>query len=578
MSLLAPHGPLPTKPEIKAAFASFSTYTKILLVSLVVLGSLSLLGLVWQFNTKAAVSVAVPGGRLEEGIIGTPRFINPLLAISDADRDVSSLIYSGLMRRSASGELIPDLAERVETSSDGTRFTFYLKRGLTWHDGTPLTSEDIKFTIEKAKDPAIQSPRRANWEGVSIERPDDTTITFVLKQPFAGFLDSATIGILPKHIWETSTAENFAFNTHNTEPIGSGPYRLNRVEYDASGIATAYFLKPFSGFALGSPKVDITIRIYPNETDRLAAYKRGEISAMAAVDPATAGKLKESGTTIKEAGLPRIFAVFFNQNQNPVFAHKEVRVALDAAIDKRSIVSTILLGYGKPLAGPSVNQLDTRTGTGTSFVTTASTILEEAGWRKNAEGIYEKKNGNTTEVLRFTLNTSDTPELKQIAIALANTWRKLGAAVEVKIFDTGTLQQELIRPRKYDALLFGQIVGREPDLFAFWHSSQRLDPGLNIAGYTNTTVDKLLEQARGAVDTTTRRKATDQALVTIMNDAPAVFLYTPSFIYIVPPEVKNLNLGTIQTTGDRFSNIYLAYSHTEYVWRLFANPASILTK
>src|SRR5205085_467597 len=134
---------------------------------------------------------------------------------------------------------------------------------------------DVAFTIEKAKDPNSQSPRRAGWEGVSVERPDDQTIIFVLKQPFAGFLDSTTMGIIPEHIWGNVNPDNFAFSEYNTEPIGSGPYMISSIEKDSSGIATAYSLIPFTNFALGSPKVNVTIRIYPNETERLAAYDRG---------------------------------------------------------------------------------------------------------------------------------------------------------------------------------------------------------------------------------------------------------------------------------------------------------------
>lgn len=577
MSARAPQGFLPTKSELKAAFTSVSPSTRLGIIGLLVIGTISLLGLLWQLNTKAIVSVAVPGGIIEEGIIGTPRFINPLLAISDADRDMVRLIYSGLMRRTAKGELIPDLAEKVEASADGTRFTFYLKEGLTWHDGTPLTSRDVEFTILQARDPNVQSPRRAVWEGVSIERPDDTTIIFTLKQPFAGFLDSTTIGIIPQHLWEKISPENFTFSEYNTSPVGSGPYVIDNIDKDGSGITTAYHLKPFSNFALGAAKVDVTIRIYPNEAERLSAYERGEITAMAAIDPSTASKLKAEGATIKEAELPRIFGVFFNQNQNPVFTHREVRLALDTAIDKKAIVSKTLLGYGKPLAGPTISQLDTRSGSEADHLKAAALILEKAGWQKNTSGIYEKKTKTSTEILKFTINTNDTPELKEVANTLSATWRKLGALVEVKIFDSGNLQQQVIRPRKYDALLFGQIIGREPDLFAFWHSSQRLDPGLNIAGYTNSSVDKFLERARTSVDPSAQTKDTDAALLTIMNDIPAVFLYTPSFIYVVPPEIKSMNVGTIQNTGDRFNDIYHAYSRTEYVWKVFASPSSIIT-
>ncbi|OHA93661.1 MAG: hypothetical protein A2W58_02350 [Candidatus Zambryskibacteria bacterium RIFCSPHIGHO2_02_38_10.5] len=145
----------------------------------------------------------------------------------------------------------------------------------------------------------------------------------------------------------------------------------------------------------------------------------------------------------------------------------------------------------------------------------------------------------------------------------------MGADVEVKIFEIGDLNQNIIRPRKYDALLFGEIVGRDLDLYPFWHSSQRVDPGLNIALYTNIKANKLLENIRKETDETLQKKYFDAFKKEIKNDVPAVFTYSPYFIYLIPKKIHNVTLGTLTTPSERFSNIFEWYIETNHVWKIF---------
>ena len=155
-----------------------------------------------KVNQYFIVEVPSSGGIYKEGIVGTPRFINPVLSISDADRDLTSLVYSGLMRQHTDDTLIPDLAETVEISEDGLSYFFKIRDDAVFHDGEPVTSEDIIFTILTTQNPIIKSPKRANWDGITIEKIDDKNLTFHLQQPYAPFLNNTTLGILPKHIWQ----------------------------------------------------------------------------------------------------------------------------------------------------------------------------------------------------------------------------------------------------------------------------------------------------------------------------------------------------------------------------------------
>lgn len=532
--------------------------------------------MLWKVNTSFMVKVPAHGGELTEGIIGSPRFINPLLAIGDADKDLSTLIYSGLMRATPEG-LIPDLAESYTISEDGLTYDFILREDAMFQDGEKVTSDDIEFTITKALDPALKSPKRGNWDGITVQKVSDREIRFILKQPYGPFLENTVLGILPKHIWKDATADQFSFSEYNINPIGSGPYKVKSVDRNSSGVPTKYTLKSFSKFTLGEPYIKtLSIQFYSSEEALREAFTKGDIESAYGFSAQSIHELATNEIRIEESVLPRVFGVFLNQNQATVFAHKEVREALNASIDRNSIVANVLFGYGTSINNPippkdSVSIPDTRTED--ERLQEASTILGKAGWTKNTEsGIWElvdKKTKKVTSTLSFSLSTGDATELKAAAEEIQGDWEKLGAKINLQIFETGDLNQNIIRPRKYDALLFGEIVGRDLDLYPFWHSSQRNDPGLNIALYVNSTADKLLEEARATSDFTRRDTLYTSFAAEVAKDVPVIFTYSPSFLYILKPTVEGFSLGLITNPSERFGNIYKWYIETDNVWSIF---------
>lgn len=555
-------------------------FLKVVFLILLVTFIISSLFLLYQLDKKISVDAPTEGGALTEGIIGTPRFVNPVLTISDADRDLSMLIYSGLLRAEGN-ELIPDLAEDYEISADGLCYTFTLRQNILWSDNTPITSDDIIFTIDRVSNPSTKSPKRASWEGVETEKIDDQTVKFCLQKPYSPFLENTTIGIIPKHIWNDVLPEQMPLSDFNIKAIGSGPYKIKKISRNSSGIITSYILEQNKNFALQKTYIKkLVLKFYPSEQKLIEAYKRGDIDSLSAISPKNILEIQKKESVLKTYLLPRIFAVFFNQDNAALFAEQEVREALNLSVNKKLIVNEILQNFGTDINGPippgildSIN---------TSFIENFEEQLEQArellkknGWSPSEndseeEGVLEKtKSKNEIIRLEFSLSTSNVPDLVQTAQLLQKMWKEIGAKVNIKIFEIGDLEQSVIRPRKYDSLLFGEIMGRDPDAFAFWHSSQRNDPGLNIALYANITVDKILEEVRTIFDPKEREKKYEEFQNEIIKDTPAVFLYSPQFIHLLPKSVLGLDVTYITTSSERFSQVYQWHLKTRKVWKIF---------
>ncbi len=306
----------------------------------------------------------------------------------------------------------------------------------------------------------------------------------------------------------------------------------------------------------------------------MQALKDGELDAASGISPEKLATLE--GINIATTPLNRVFAVFFNQNQSDLLRQKAVRSALNAAVDRTELIQTVLGGYGTALTGPvPPSVLASEAGSSTAVgLDAARAIFERDGWKMSESGILTKTTGKgssaSTETLSFDLATANVPELRAAAEYLRQTWGQLGVQVNVKIFEAGDLSQNVIRPRRFDALLFGEVIGRELDLFAFWHSSQRNDPGLNVAGYANATADKVLEELRQTSAPEERLSLYKQFSDELKLDLPAIFLYAPDFVYSIPKDIQGLDLGLVESPSDRFLSVTQWHREVDYVWPLFA--------
>lgn len=564
--------------RLQKTFESFSLTEKVIFLASAAVFAFASFSMATKVSNHFMVDVPSRGGSLSEGIVGTPRFINPLLATSDADKDLSFLIYSGLLKATPSGEYVPDLAERYEVSPDGLTYSFVIRSDAKFHDGTPVTADDVEFTVLKAEDNALKSPKRVNWEGVTMQKTGTNEISFTLKQPYAPFIANLTLGILPKHIWKDFESDQFPFSSFNIEPIGSGPYLIESVTRGGSGIPRAIVLKANPSYASGEPYISrISFEFFQNDKALAEALEGGRIESASNLNAETVYGINASSTrfNILRAPLTRVFGLFFNQNSKEILVHKEVRKALEATTDKQTIINDILYGYARETAGPLPATTEDETA---PVEIVATSTLAKAGWKKNpVTGTYELKSKAGTSTLSFSISTANIPDLVQAAKSLQEDWNNFGASVDIKVFEPSDLNQSVIRPRKYEALLFGMVTGRTPDLYPFWHSSQRNDPGLNIAMYANRKVDALLESMRQTMDSVAFKEQYAKMEAEIANDTPAIFLWSPDFIYVVPKKLGGVSLGLITNTSDRFLGIEKWYVEKDRIWEILTKDNIIIS-
>lgn len=527
---------------------------------------------VWIGYAYLSFTEAVPkvGGEYIEGVVGQPLYVNPLLSqTSEADSDLTELVYSGLFSYDSKGKLRADLTDSYEISEDQRRYVVHIKKDIQWHDGNSLTANDVLFTISILQDPAYKSPLRQSWQGVDVEKIDDYTVAFNLKNSYFGFLGNLTVGILPKHVWENIAPEKFALADLNLHPVGCGPYMFTDFQKDANGNILTYKLGSFKAFHKGEPHISkITFNFYPDDDTMISAYNKKEIMGINSISPEKIGSLKSmKSTQVHEFVIPRYFAVFFNQSKSVALAEDSVRAALTLSVNRKEIIDGVLRGKGTALYSPIFPQMNGFKQPGEGIepdLEKAKKILEDDGWKLEGGDPARKKNGNR---LAFELVTTDWPELSQNAQLLKEQWAKVGAEVNVKVLTVSDLQQNYIRTREYDSLLFGQAISFDPDLYSFWHSSQKRDPGLNLSLFDNKDADKLLEDIRQESNEQVRAEKYAQLQDVIYNEDPAIFLYSPYYLYPVNKAVQGMNVENINVPSQRFANIGDWYIKTSRVWK-----------
>ncbi len=533
-------------------------------LSLLIIFALGSLGI--QYYWQNTQEVARSGGEYVEAMVGQTRFINPILSqTNDVDADLSALIFSSLLKTGPDGALKSDLAEGYEISEDKLTYTFHLRQNAYWHDGEKVTADDVVYTIKTIQDESYYSPLIANWKGIRAEKVDDYTVRFILKNAYSPFLNNLTFGVLPRHKWEAISANEFPLSELNFKPVGSGPYQFDSYKKDTSGKIISITLEANEDYYDHAPFIrKVTLKFFSTEDEALTAFNRKEVRGVNYLSPANKARINDlEARNLYRLEIPRYYAVFFNQTQSKALADKTVRLALSYAADKNKLVNDVLKGEGKTVESPIPQGLLGYTPETKIYnldAEYAKTLLEQGGWTDaDGDGVREKG----ADKLEFTLTTTSLADAQQTAEELASMWKNIGANVKVATSDN--IQADVIKPRQYEALLFGEILSYDPDPYAFWHSSEKKDPGLNLALYDNADVDKILSEARQETDPNVRAQKYQQFQQLLIEDVPAIFLYSPNYLYLQSQSVKGLEAQVIITPADRFNDISNWYLKTRRV-------------
>ena len=483
------------------------------------------------------------------------------------------------MKYDGKGNLIEDLAESYSIDQSGLIYDFKLKNDIYWHDGEKLTADDIVFTIQTIQDPEYKSPVRGNWQGVTVEKVDDSNVRFTLRNIYAPFLHNTVIGIIPKHIWQGISAQNFPLAEYNQAPIGSGPYRFKELKKNGSGkIEKINLIWNENYFGASNHRVNsqkkpfiqkINFIFYDNEAAAIEAYDKGSIDGLSRISVSSLAEFQKKNIDIYKIKQPRYYAVFFNQTKSKALSDKIVRQALNYATDKQKMVADILLGEANAVNSPLLEGSLGYTAEITTYDYSsdkAKDLLEQNSWKDaDNDNIREKKIGSEIVKLEFTIVTVNQPQLVATIQQIKQDWESIGAKIDIQIVDPTAIQQDFIKPREYQALLFGEIYGADPDPFSFWHSSLKKDPGLNLALYNNKKTDKLLEEARQSLDQNIRAEKYKEFQKIVSDEAPAVFLYSPNFLYPMAKKIKGINIEMLALPSYRFSQIESWYIKTSRV-------------
>jgi peptide/nickel transport system substrate-binding protein len=495
--------------------------------------------------------------RYAEAVVGAPSRINPLFAhLNDADRDLATLVFSGLTRLGADGAVLPDLAERWDISEDGRDVTFHLRSGVTWHNGTPFTAADVVFTYALLADPKLAGDpdQEPLWRRLACSAPDDTTVACQLPEPFAPFPAYASIGILPKHLLEGTDGTAISTTAFNGQPIGTGPYRLVNVDQSRA------LLRANDKYHLGTPQLaEIELLFFSNVTAAAAAVlsnqaqgillysasTNDDYEALAAVDGLRSFELHRTAFTV----------LYLNTGAAPL-NDAAVRQSIAEAVDVDDIIDSLPGGRGvradSPIvAGTWAHNPDfepIRRDLGS-----ARDRLDDAGWVLPDDSRIRSRNGVE---LRMTLLTDQDPVRGIVAEAVAQQLSEIGMSVTLAREESTDLIGNFLIPRQYQAAIFGWDPGPDPDPYPAWHSSQARDSGRNLSAYANEQADRLMEDARLTMDLDERQRLYFAFQDIFRQDVPSLLLFHPVNTYFVTEQIQELNPGVLFTNSSRFRNVH----------------------
>lgn len=474
------------------------------------------------------------GGTYAEATLGPVSNLNPLFASSSAEHSLGRLVFSSLYLYDTAGALRQDLATKMVTSDDGKQYTVSIRKDVKWHDGEPLTAKDIVFTLNLIKNPATRATElRKNWLDVAVRSIDNYTVEFSLPGASAAFPHSLTFPVLPVHILSNINSGAVRESTFSRSPVGSGPFEFKLLQKsDALMNHEVVHLVANKNYYLGKPRLDqFELYAYKNQDDIRAALKGSEVNGATDINGVTEQDLGVSYMLNPAPVDSGVYALL--NNRNPILSDQKVRQALQIGTDT-SVLRQAVGGKVKPLSLPFID----RQVHGTMPVAPAynpaqaAVMLDDAGWK--IIGTERQKDGTP---LKLTITTTKNTQQALAAEDLKQQWTALGVQVTVNSVDTSSVAtgfvQNILQARNFDVLVYELSIGADPDVYAYWHSSQAVPSGYNFANYSNKNADAALASARSRSAQDLRGAKYISFAKQWLDDAPAIGLYQPVVEYVL---------------------------------------------
>jgi peptide/nickel transport system substrate-binding protein len=469
-----------------------------------------------------------------------PITLNPVNQDEHTD-PVTEMVFRGLVAHDGENDVVAALAESWEVSSDDLTYTFALRDGVTWHDGAPFSSADVKFTLDAVRAPDSPASTRQNFEAITaVETPDANTVVVQLAEPDAPLLDALTMGILPRHLLAGKDITDPEFSQ---APVGTGPFRL--VDFQPAQYAE---LTAFDEYYGGRPKLDKVIITYvPDATARLVQLTNGEVDG-SFLEPQQAARVEqEDRLRVRVSPTADYRAVMFNMTK-PLFADSRVRQAMNYAVDRDALVEAVLLGYGRPATGPlDLSPVGDPDIASYRFdPATTAELMRQAGYTRTDGGPWSRDG----QPMQFSISTFAEDPLR---VALLNV-------VATQLTEAGFDVTAAPKPRDYvvdnwgalDAFVIGWGTPYHPDtsLYGPFHSSQVLaKDGSNFGSYANSAVDAALDAGRTATEEARTAAAYQRFQEAIAADPPYLWLVYLQAINAFPADFEGPTDRTLEHHG-----------------------------
>lgn len=534
-----------------------------ILVILLTMGVVGVLLMAQEPGQTLFVPQPTTGGVYTEGLVGSMTRLNPLLDTDNpADRDINRLLFSGLVRFDDRGLPLPDLAESWGTSLDGKTYNFSIRPNAVWHDGQPVTSQDVTFTIDLIRSGASFFPQDvvALWQSIEVKILNDKTVQFILPEPFAPFLDYLTFGILPSHLLSAIPPADLPNAEFNLRPVGSGPYKLDSLVIEDGQIA-GVVLTLFDQYYGQKPYIEqIVLRYYPDAASAFRAYRQGEVLAISHItNDVLPEALAEPNLSLYSSRLPQLGMVLLNLKnpEAPFLQETAVRRALLLGLNRQYMINTLLQGQGIVADGPifpgtwayyeGIEHLDYNP-------EAAIELLKNAGYIIPASGGQVRAKEET--FLRFTLLHPDTPYHAALAAQIQSDWAKIGVEVSLQPLPYADLVNTRLNARDYQAALVEINLARtpDPDPYPFWHQSE-VTGGQNYSQWENRTASEYLEQARINPNIADRTRLYRNFQVLFAKELPSLPLFYPIYTFGVDAQVLGVQVPPMFDSSDRYAAI-----------------------